>query len=495
LPTSVSFSSETIYERQNAVRHILCAHSSIPLWDGQAFLYVVLLAFVASAGRGINVNEKAEYIGHQPRIIEEWHECYLSEYKKLGYVATLKMPEGHQRFWGLNDVDNLLVYSKKHQKSDVYLSLNGFAYGDRSVSSMMQGRNIGIDVDPPKLGLAVKDAVEKLKQYVMQGKIPNPNLLIYSGGGIQPIYTIAGGASPKMGYLMHYITIQYISLLREIGSDPAASDLARMLRMPGTVNTKYGVEVKVEIWRQLEYSLQDLYEFCTPIEQAQKRGKRRKGSIAIFTGKKGVKTLYSLNAARVSDLQKLVEIRGGDLTGCRNTFIYIYSFTVCLFLKSRIDTADFIQPILERIYSRTDKPMKKSEINATIKSACNDAIEFMEAFAANEFSMRGLPRTLIKPMKNETVINKLNIMDDEIKQMRTIITAEESYSRRVQKRRESGIKERQEYLSEQAEITDNKLFLLEQAMRKYPNAINKELAEILSVSVRQIQRLKKKIQG
>ncbi len=444
------------------------------------------------------MNEKAEeYIGHQPRLIEEWHQCYLNEHKKLGYVATLKMPEGHQRFWGLNDVDNLLLYSKKHQKSDVYLSLNGFAYGDRSVSSMMQGRNIGIDVDPPKLGLAVKDAVEKLKQYVMQGRIPNPNLIIYSGGGIQPIYTIAGGASPKMGYLMHYITIQYISLLRKIGSDPAASDLARMLRMPGTVNTKYGVEVKVEIWRQLEYSLQDLYEFCTPIEQAQKRGKRRKGSIAVFTGKEGVKTLYSLNAARVSDLQKLVELREGDLTGCRNTFIYIYSFTVCLFLKSRVDTGDFIQPILEQIYSRTDKPMKKSEINATIKSACDDAIEFMEAFAANEFSMRGLPRTLIKPMKNDTVIDKLGITDDEMKAMRTVISATVKRERNTEskrnKRREIGIRPRADYNEERKEQMEDKLWQLQQAIGRYPNLSNRKLAALLAVSEGYIRKLKKKI--
>jgi hypothetical protein len=463
-----------------------------------SLLCAVLLAFVATAGRGINMNEKAEeYIGHQPRLIEEWHECYLNEHKKLGYVATLKMPEGHQRFWGLNDVDNLLVYSKKHQKSDVYLSLNGFAYGDRSVSSLMQGRNIGIDVDPPKLGLAVKDAVEKLKQYVMQGRIPNPNLIIYSGGGIQPIYTIAGGASPKMGYLMHYITIQYISLLRKIGSDPAASDLARMLRMPGTVNTKYGVEVKVEIWRQLEYSLQDLYEFCTPIEQAQKRGKRRKGSIAVFTGKEGVKTLYSLNAARVSDLQKLVEIRGGDLTCCRNTFIYIYSFTVCLFLKSRVDTGDFIQPILEQIYSRTDKPMKKSEINATIKSACDDAIEFMEAFTANEFSMRGLPRTLIKPMKNETVIDKLGITADEMKAMRTIISATVKRERNTEskrnKRREIGMRPMAEYNEERKEQMEDKLWQLQQAIERYPNLSNRKLAALLAVSEGYIRKLKKKI--
>jgi hypothetical protein len=263
--------------------------------------------------------------------------------------------------------------------------------------------------------------------------------------------------------------------------------------MPGTVNTKYGVEVKVEIWRQLEYSLQDLYEFCTPIEQAQKRGKRRKGSIAVFIGKEGVKTLYSLNAARVSDLQKLVEIRNGDLTGCRNTFIYIYSFTVCLFLKSRVDTADFIQPILEQIYSRTAQPMRKSEINATIKSACDDAIEFMEAFAANEFSMRGLPRTLIKPMKNETVIDKLNITEAEMKTMRTIITGEESYSRKVQKRREAGIRPMAEYNEDRQRQTERQLQFMAKIINENPKIKRKELAEMLGVSVERIKQLKQRM--
>jgi hypothetical protein len=195
----------------------------------------------------------------------------------------------------------------------------------------------------------------------------------------------------------------------------------------------------------------------------------------------------------VSDLQKLVEIRGGDLTSCRNTFLYIYSFTVCLFLKSRVDTEDFIQPILEQIYSRTAQPMKKSEINATIKSACNDATEFMEAFAANEFSMRGLPRTLIKPMKNETVIEKLNITDDEVKQMRTIITAEESYSRKVQKRRESGIKKRQEYLAEQKEQTEDKLWQLQRALEIIPNANQRELAEYLGWGQATVNRHMRKL--
>jgi hypothetical protein len=141
--------------------------------------------------------------------------------------------------------------------------------------------------------------------------------------------------------------------------------------------------------------------------------------------------------------------------------------------------------------------MKKSEINATIKSACNDAIEFMEAFAANEFSMRGLPRTLIKPMKNETVIDKLNITEAEMKAMRTIIDATVKRERNTEskrnKRRKTGIKERQEYLAEQKENTESKLWELEMALERVPNATQRQLAEYLKWSVGYVNKMLKKL--
>ena len=117
----------------------------------------------------------------------------------------------------------------------------------------------------------------------------------------------------------------------------------------------------------------------------------------------------------------------------------------------------------------------------------------MEAFAANEFSMRGLPRTLIKPMKNATVIEKLNITEAEMKAMRTIITGEESYSRKVQKRREAGIKARQEYPTEQKEQTEDKLWQLQQVIERYPNLSNRKMAALLAVSEGYIRKLKKKL--
>ncbi|MFB9757557.1 AsnC family protein [Ectobacillus funiculus] len=430
-------------------------------------------------------------------IIENWHEFYASETKKAGYIATLKPMNGTQRFWGLNDIPDMLKYAARNKKEDMYLSLNAFEYGSREAGKLKQIRNLGVDIDCHSLSITPHEALEKLQSYILIGHIPNPNLVIFSGRGLQILFSIANGAAPQVAYLAQYITVQYISKLKDIGADPRACDLPRVLRFPGTTNTKNNAAVKVEIWRQLEYSLQELYEFCTPLEQARKRGKQRKGNVAVFIDKVGAKTLYSLNAARVNDLQRLVEIRNGDLTGCRNTFIYIYSFTVCLFLKSRGDTEDFIQPTIGQIYSTTDKQMKKSEINATIKSACNDATEFMESFSANEFSMRGLSRTLIKPMKNDTVIDKLHITEAEMKAMRTIIGATVKRERNTEstrnKRREAGMRPMAEYNAERKEQAENMLWQLQQAIERHPGKKQKEYAEMLGVTPMRISQLTKKL--
>ncbi|WP_205651005.1 hypothetical protein [Ectobacillus funiculus] len=96
-------------------------------------------------------------------------------------------------------------------------------------------------------------------------------------------------------------------------------------------------------------------------------------------------------------------------------------------------------------------------------------------------------------MKNATVIEKLNITEAEMKAMRTIITGEESYSRKVQKRREAGIKERQEYLAEQKEQTEDKLWQLQQAIERYPAYTNRQLAEHLNISIPYVKKLKQKL--
>ena len=215
----------------------------------------------------------------QETYIEEWHDCYLSESKKTGFVCTLQLANKKHSFYGLNDLDALLKETKK-RKTDVYLSLNAFEYGSRTTKALKQIRNIGVDIDCYKVNVSISKALEEIKQLIIKGRIPNPNLVIFSGRGLQLIYSISGGAAPAMAFLTQYITTQYIAELKHLGADTAATDVTRVFRLPYSINGRNGKQVTVEIWRTLEYSLEELYSYCTPLERRRKPVKRRKGTIS-----------------------------------------------------------------------------------------------------------------------------------------------------------------------------------------------------------------------
>jgi hypothetical protein len=46
----------------------------------------------------------------------------------------------------------------------------------------------------------------------------------------------------------------------------------------------------------------------------------------------------------------------------------------------------------------------------TAKNGYKDAMTFFDEFSKNDFTMVGLHRNLVKPMKNATVVEKLNLI-------------------------------------------------------------------------------------
>lgn len=423
----------------------------------------------------------------QETFIEAWHDCYLSDSKITGFVCTLNLKNKKQIFYGLNDLEFLLREADKHRK-DIYLSLNAFEHGSRTAKSLKQIRNIGIDVDCYKLNIAVSDAVEEIKSLVYQGKIPNPNLLIYSGRGVQLIYSISGGASPKMAYLSQYITTQYIAQLKHLGSD-SLSDVTRVLRLPYSINSRNNKMVDVKIWRTMEYDLMELYSYCMPLEKRRKPHKRRGADLVTLPTQKGLKTLYSLNTARKNDLESLVILRNGDIDK-RNVLTYVYGYTIALLLKNKAQTLAFSQQMNDKLID----PQKKKEVERTAGNAYDDAMQFFDEFAKRGFKMWYKQSDGIKrPMKNETIIDELDITGAEMAQFETIIDKETSYSRKVQKRRKEGVRERKDYLEEQKEQTEDKLWQLKKVMERDPNAKKKEWAAMLGISDRHLRRLIKQI--
>ncbi|WP_461202637.1 AsnC family protein [Anoxybacillus sp. TBDG-1] len=428
---------------------------------------------------------------NEKTIIENWYDCFLSETKKTGFVCTFSLLDKKHCFYGLNDLQKLIRASRRGLE-DMYLSLNAFEYGYRKTGKLKQIRNIGIDIDCYKVGLPVPKVRERIIDLVYKGIIPNPNLVIFSGRGLQIIYSISGGASPTMAFLTQYITAQYISKLRNLGADTTTTDVTRVFRLPGSINSKNGKQVSVEIWNKIEYDLAELYEYCTPLENRRKSKKSKKsikGKLVILNNEAGLRTFYSLNNARKNDLETLVALRNGNIEK-RNVLTYIYSYTVSLILKNKQQTIDFALQLNEHFQD----PQEKREVERTAGNAYDDAMEFFVEFKKRDFKMWYKAMDNIKkPMANRTIIESLDITSEEMKHMTTIIDAKEKRFRNTEyqqnKRRSQGILTREQYIKEHNNKLDDKLFKLHDLMQKKPNAKKSELARELGISRTHLYRL------
>ncbi|SFX79390.1 hypothetical protein SAMN04487866_12618 [Thermoactinomyces sp. DSM 45891] len=433
-----------------------------------------------------------------PVPINNWWECFLSAQKKTGFVCTFKLPEKEHRFWGLNDIPQMIGYAEalENMKSNMHLALNAFRYGSRKESDLLQIRNIGVDLDIHKIDITPNEAIDEIQCMIIDQSLPEPNLLIHSGQGLQLVYGITGGAAPQMTWLSRYITTQYISKLSFLNADPQASDPTRVFRFPNTINQKVPARSSVEIWNPNEYSLQDLYQFVTPLEEIRKKKKKKKKKpeVVIFSPP-GVVSLYTLNTKKKDDLEKLVELRQDKpFEKYRNTFLYTYSFTIALILKDEECTVTFARNINQKFH---DPEENLVEVERTAKSGYEDAIQFLKEFGKNDYKMMGLDRYLVKPEKSSTIIEKLNITSEEMEHFRVLIGREVKRQRNTdyqrEKRRLDGAVDREEYLQSTRKKVDEKLECLELAIKEHPEASNAELSRITKIPRSTIIRLKKQL--
>ncbi|MEH6848547.1 AsnC family protein [Bacillus pseudomycoides] len=425
----------------------------------------------------------------QDTFIDSWYECYLSERKKAGYVVTIDLSnEQHKQMWyGFRDLKHLLRASEKGL-TDVYLSLNAFEHGSRKTADLKQIRNIGVDLDFYKIGLSKDYVMKQLHDFVFDGYLPCPNIIM-NGRGVQLVYSISGGAAPQMAYLTQYITNHFVKMLMPLGADGACSDLSRVFRLPYSTHGKTGQTITVDLWTEKEYSLQELYEYVPPLEK--KRKTKKKATLTTLPARKGVMDLYSLNTKRKADLELIVEIRNGEIEN-RNDLTYIYSFTTALIVKNQAATLE----MTFQLNAKLADPQPKKEMERTAKNGYKDAMVFFDEFVKNDFKRSGLSHNLVKPMRNDTVMRKLNIQltQEELERMSTLITKDEKQRRNTIKKREvRGSVTREEYLIKEHEKKEDKISIVKQAIENNPKASIRKLAEITGMSKSVIGRILKEI--
>lgn len=435
---------------------------------------------------------------HGTNEISTWHEAFMNRGKYRGKIAVMTLEKlkeevmANHKFYHNGQVNWML---KNHLgKVNTYISLNSFGEQDgqtnRQAENVVQIRNIGLDLDFYEVNMTAEQTERAVRDLIAAGEIPNPNLLIYSGNGLQLVYSIQGGVPVKLVWLTKHITSQLILRTSHLGADMACNDVARVFRMPHTINDKrhlgLGVQkTDVSIWRKAEYDLSELYEFCTPI---QKRKPKTSGKVRVLPkiSEMGYK-LRSLNQNRLNDFYKIIELRNGSIEK-RNVMTYDFSYILSLM------TEDLEEVILQaqRFNTNFDEPQPILEVNRTASRAFEDGRKFWNEYLNNGYSMRGLIKDsdgLKKPKTNNTIITEQEITADEMKHLSTLISKEESYSRKVAKRRAAGVKERSQYEAERQE-KQLKMKSMAVELRKQGKT-HKKIAELLGVSRGRISQILK----
>ncbi len=280
--------------------------------------------------------------------IETGH--YLST-QKWGWFTTLHREQGksraHQKSYKLRDLPQILdLISQDRRDVDWWISQAVFTKPNRRKVNLAHVGLAFVDLDyyrfPGLACLSEGEILDRLSLHCEQNTIPLPSLVIDSGKGLQIKWfhePLPRQALPRWDALQKGL----VKTFEALGADANARDISRVLRVVRTTNQKTGRAVRV-IWVNTDYDILDPKQYVfndlvndvlPPLPEHAGKGRRVFGGVVnplkLNAAQRGF-TPNSLNWARLCDLQKLIELRGGDMgDGLREPM----AFWLCNFFALR----------------------------------------------------------------------------------------------------------------------------------------------------------------
>lgn len=158
---------------------------------------------------------------------------------------------------------------------DTFISANQF-YGWRRVRLLKSLRACYVDVD----GSADLDQALAL---LRAARLPAPSFVVYSGRGMH-LYWLLQPTPGRALPVWQMVQDVLIKALADIGSDPAARDCARMLRLVGTTHSKSGSQVRGVV---LTDTLWTLHELADEVLGARPQKRSKVFDLAAASARKG----------------------------------------------------------------------------------------------------------------------------------------------------------------------------------------------------------------
>jgi hypothetical protein len=291
---------------------------------------------------------------------------------------------------------------------NTYISQNTFYKTQRRIETIRQIRNCYIDLDCYKTDYSKDNILYVMNEDYYNRIIPRPNLVIDSGRGMYFIWNIEPvpyKALPLWSAVEYY----FYNQLKDYGADRNCVDPTRVLRLAGTINSKTNTEVQIIDKFDYQYTLREIQSEYLP-ELAEKKKKKPTGSTKVFH----IYKEYTLYYARIMDLNKLCELRNWDIEGQREVILFLYRYWSCYYIG---DTEEALRQTME-FNEQFISPLSEREVIKATKSA-------EKAFLSEDKQYK---------YKNETLLELLEITEEEQKHMKTIIGKREKYDRKNEAR-------------------------------------------------------------
>ena len=287
-------------------------------------------------------------------------------------------------------------------QENVYISINTFYSTFRRLEYLKELKAQFIDLDIYKTGFTKAQIIMHLETDYFNKSIPRPNLTIDSGRGLYLIWLL--NSVPSKALPLWKAVEEYLySVLKPFGADRQALDPTRVLRVPGSINSKSKTTVSIIDEYDYIYDLREIQNEYLP-ELKPKEKKKGRPSKTVFIHRE-----RSLYFARIQDITKLCELREYDLKGYRELILFLYRYYLCYFLE---DTKKALEDVLE-LNREFIYPLSENEVIRATRSA-------EKVYLSKDKDYK---------YKNETLIELLAITELEETHMTTIISDKE-YKRR-----------------------------------------------------------------
>ena len=331
-----------------------------------------------------------------------------------------------------------------NSKVNVYHSNNSFYKPQRGKATLYNINALYIDLDCHEHEFNLDQAMFWLKSEYFETKIPTPTYTVFTGRGLQLYWCIE--TAPKQAlYLWLLIQTRLSEELSTVGEfvtglevdSSSVDDPSRVFRVAGTLNTRANQVARIVDHLDYRYTMSEIRDNYFPdlaFTQSKDAYKPKITQPKKSSNNEGkIKYLYqsyTLQCARINDLTKLIELRNGDMKGYRDELLCIYGWTSV----NRKSSLERFLMELESVNALFSEPLSDSEIEYKASHIYN---KYKSKVLKKENPKHYYENFDVYIFKNDTIIKKLKITEEEQKHMTTIIAKREKYDRNNAKRKQS----------------------------------------------------------